>query len=43
MVAKDPDAASRIRHILNTAPGLQPNARMVEMSISRQGLHVTRS
>lgn len=43
MVAKDPDAAARIRHILNANPGLAPNARMVEMSISRKGLHVTRS
>lgn len=43
MIAKDPEAATRIKHILTTAPGLSPNARMVEMSLSRQGLTVTRS
>ncbi|MDE6394510.1 MAG: bifunctional fucokinase/L-fucose-1-P-guanylyltransferase, partial [Duncaniella sp.] len=43
MVAKDPEAAARIRHILSTDSSLSPNSRMVEMSLSRQGLHVTRS
>lgn len=43
MVAKDPEAAARIRHILGTTTSLPSNARMVEMSLSRQGLHVTRS
>lgn len=43
MIAKDPDAASRIRHILTTEPGLPSNSRMVEMTISGMGLNVTRS
>jgi len=43
MVAKDPDAASRIRHILSTAPGLPDNSRMVDMSLSLRGLQITRS
>lgn len=43
MVAKDPEAASRIRHILSTSPGLPPNSRMVDMSLSLRGLQVTRS
>lgn len=42
MVAKDPDAAIRIRHILQQNP---PNdkARFVEMSISKDGLQLSRS
>lgn len=43
MIAKDPGAASRIKHILQTSPDLPPNGRMIDMSISRQGLNVTRS
>lgn len=43
MIAKDPEAASRIRHILTTASGLPANGRMVEMTISGKGLNVTRS
>lgn len=43
MIAKDPDAAARIRHILTTAPSLPANSRMVEMHLSRTGLNVTRS
>ena len=42
MIAKDPEAASRIRSILSANP-LRPNARMVDMSLSRAGLTVTRS
>ena len=42
MVAKDTDAASRIRRILqeNTP---NPRARMVEMSLCRKGLQISRS
>lgn len=43
MIAKDPEAASRIRHILTTSSSLPANSRMVEMSLSHQGLQVTRS
>ena len=42
MVAKDAEAARRIRHELTEHP-LTPNARFVEMSISQQGLQVSRS
>lgn len=42
MVAKDPDAAMRIRQLLNEDP-LTPNSRFVEMSISQTGLQVSRS
>lgn len=42
MVAKDPEAAVRIRKILTQNP---PNnrARFVEMSLSNKGLEVSRS
>ena len=43
MIAKDPDAAARIRHILTTTPSLPANSRMVEMSLSHHGLQITRS
>ena len=43
MIAKDPEAAARVRHILTTDPSLPRNARMVEMSLSSHGLHITRS
>ena len=43
MIAKDPVAAARIRHILSMTSSLPANARMVEMSLSHHGLHVTRS
>ncbi|MCH5325624.1 MAG: bifunctional fucokinase/L-fucose-1-P-guanylyltransferase [Duncaniella sp.] len=43
MIAKDPEAAARIKHILNTAQGLSPNARLVDMTLSHNGLTVTRS
>ncbi|MCM1355166.1 MAG: bifunctional fucokinase/fucose-1-phosphate guanylyltransferase [Staphylococcus sp.] len=42
MVAKDPQAAARIRQTLHTQ-SLRPNARLVEMALSRSGLTVTRS
>ncbi len=42
MIAKDPEAATRVRSIL-ASNQQRPNARMVEMSISRGGLNVTRS
>ena len=42
MIAKDPDAASRVKAVLTANP-LRPNARMVDMSLSRTGLTVTRS
>ena len=42
MVAKDPEAAARIKQIINTA---QPNAnaRFVDMTLSKKGLQVSRS
>ena len=42
MVAKDPEAATRIRQILATNP-MNENARLVEMALSRKGLQVSRS
>ena len=42
MVAKDPDAAARIKQILNAAQP-NPNARFVEMTLSKKGLQVSRS
>ena len=42
MVAKDPDAAARIRHILSSNPH-NANARFVDMTLSEQGLQVSRS
>lgn len=42
MVAKDVEAASRIRKLLTDDP-VSPNARFVEMSISKTGLQVSRS
>lgn len=42
MVAKDPEAAARIRHILTTTPP-NANARFVDMSLSKTGLQITRS
>ena len=42
MVAKDPEAAARIKQIINAA---QPNAnaRFVDMKLSKQGLQISRS
>ena len=42
MVAKDPGAAGHIRRLLAANP-LHPNARMVEMSLSPEGLQTSRS
>ena len=42
MIAKDPDAAARIRHILNANPQ-NANARFVDMTLSHNGLQVSRS
>ena len=42
MVAKDPEAAARIRQVL-TVNALNANARFVNMTLSRQGLQVSRS
>ncbi len=42
MVAKDPEAAARIKQILN-ANRSNPNARFVDMSLSKTGLQVSRS
>lgn len=42
MVAKDPEAALRIRKIL-TALAPNPNARFVEMNLSNKGLQTSRS
>ena len=42
VVAKDPDAARRIRQILMINPA-NANARLVEMNLSNKGLQVSRS
>ena len=42
MVAKDPEAAVRIKQILS-ANITTPNARFVEMTLSRKGLQISRS
>ena len=42
MIAKDPEAAARIKHIL-TAHRSNPNARFVEMTLSTGGLQISRS
>ena len=42
MVAKDPDAAARIKQILNANPQ-NANARFVDMTLSEMGLQVSRS
>ena len=42
MIAKDPEAAARIKRILNENQR-QPNARFVDMTLSRQGLQISRS
>ena len=42
MVAKDPEAAARIKQIINqTQPN--PNARFVDMTLSKKGLQISRS
>ena len=42
MVAKDPEAAARIKTIINTH-STRPNARFVDMTLSRRGLQISRS
>ena len=42
MVAKDPEAAARIKTILNEHRR-NPNARFVDMSLSKTGLQISRS
>ena len=42
MIAKDPEAAARIKQIL-TENSIRKNARFVEMSLSTNGLQVSRS
>lgn len=42
MVAKDPEAAARIKQIINSNRN-NPNARFVDMTLSRNGLQVSRS
>ena len=43
MIAKDPDAAARIRQVLASDPHRHANARFVDMSLSDSGLQVSRS
>ena len=42
MVAKDPEAAARIKQVVNAAQP-NPNARFVDMTLSKTGLQVSRS
>ena len=42
MVAKDPEAAARIKQVVNAAQP-NPNARFVDMTLSKKGLQVSRS
>jgi galactokinase/mevalonate kinase-like predicted kinase len=42
MVAKDPEAAARIKQIL-AVNRTNSNARFVEMSLSKKGLQISRS
>jgi galactokinase/mevalonate kinase-like predicted kinase len=42
IIAKDPEAAGHIQRILSTT-SRHPNARFVEMSLSRTGLQISRS
>lgn len=42
MVAKDPEAAARIKQVVNAAQP-NPNARFVDMALSKKGLQVSRS
>lgn len=42
MVAKDPEAALRLRTLLNDNP-LSPTARFVDMDLSQEGLQISRS
>lgn len=42
MVAKDPEAAARIKQVI-TQSQLNPNARFVDMTLSKTGLQISRS
>ena len=42
MIAKDPEAAARIKRILDENRR-QPNARFVDMTLSKTGLQISRS
>ena len=42
MIAKDPEAAARIKQIL-TENSIRKNARFVEMDLSTKGLQISRS
>ncbi len=42
MIAKDPEAAARIRQMLKENP-INKNSRFVDMAISRHGLQISRS
>ena len=42
MVAKDPEAAARIKQVIN-ANRTNANARFVDMTLSKRGLQVSRS
>ena len=42
MVAKDPEAAIRVRQLLNENK-LNKNARFVDMTLSDKGLQISRS
>ena len=42
MVAKDPEAAARIKQIISQAQP-NPNARFVDMTLSKSGLQISRS
>lgn len=42
MVAKDPEAAARIKQILTNCSD-NPNARFVDMALSEKGLQISRS
>lgn len=42
MVAKDPQAAVRVRELLNQTP-LTPSSRFIDLTLSRQGLQISRN
>jgi hypothetical protein len=42
MIAKDPEAAARIKQVLNSQR-INKNARFVDMTLSATGLQISRS
>ena len=42
MVAKDPEAAARVKQIIQQSEQ-NPNARFVDMTLSKKGLQISRS